>query len=97
MSELDCNEGLSITKVLLRCSFGQNIGCVYAVDDRLRQAKDRPNAELDALFRRDVSYDLPYVWKELGGVRSYFQALNRSGRDGELVVPLKIVEDVIRA
>lgn len=55
------------------------------------------NAELDAPFRRDVSYIPAYVPKEVEGAPSGFQILGRPGRDEELVVTLKIVEEAIRA
>ncbi|KFZ07247.1 hypothetical protein V501_06627 [Pseudogymnoascus sp. VKM F-4519 (FW-2642)] len=55
------------------------------------------NAELDVPFRRDVSYVPAYVPKDVEGAPSGFQILGRPGRDEELVVSLKIVENAIRA
>ncbi|KFZ16319.1 hypothetical protein V502_05153 [Pseudogymnoascus sp. VKM F-4520 (FW-2644)] len=55
------------------------------------------NAELDAPFRRDVSYIPPYVPIEVEGAPSGFQIMGRTGRDEELVVSTKIIEDAIRA
>jgi amidase len=55
------------------------------------------NAELDVPFRRDVSYVPAYVPNDVEGAPSGFQILGRPGRDEELVVSLKIVENAIRA
>lgn len=55
------------------------------------------NAELDVPFRRDVSYVPAYLPKDVEGAPSGFQILGRPGRDEELVVSLKIVENAIRA